>query len=106
LTELKDKYLKVYEPDIMFLQILGTLPEYRRRGYGGTLVKWGIERATVDNVPLSLDAGPQGVALYKSLGFCELGKQIMQAPDEEEFLTSIAMLWEHPTVDRKRLQSL
>ncbi|XXG96077.1 hypothetical protein Hte_002354 [Hypoxylon texense] len=94
LAECKKKHFDFFGSERLSLQILATLPEFRRHGYGTALVRWGMERAARDNVVLTLSASPQGSRLYTELGFRHLGNQVMQAPDEEEFLVISAMVYE------------
>jgi GNAT superfamily N-acetyltransferase len=66
------------------LQILGTHPDYQRRGYGSALCAWGMKRAQQDNVAISLLASPMGFKLYLALGFEDLGKVTVQVKGETE----------------------
>jgi len=102
LAECKKKYFDPFGSEKIALQILGTLPEFRRHGFATSLVRWGMERAASDNVVFTLSASPQGSRLYTQLGFRDLGTQIMQAPGEEEFLVINAMVYEPKPGDAER----
>jgi predicted N-acetyltransferase YhbS len=45
----------------------------RRRGAGGMLVKWGLQRAIKDGVPAFIEASPAGKPLYMACGFSHVG---------------------------------
>lgn len=51
------------------LDMLGTHPDYRRRGAGSMLVRWGCELADRDGLVAYVDASPEGAALYRKFGF-------------------------------------
>ena len=51
------------------LNILFTHPDYRRKGIGAMLVKWGSEQAKHRGVEFWLNATPVGKPLYEKLGF-------------------------------------
>lgn len=55
------------------LMVLATKPEYQRRGAGGALVQWGIDKAKQDGLTVTLFSSPQGYGLYKKLGFADVG---------------------------------
>lgn len=50
---------------------LATLPKFKRRGAGAQLVNWGLERADREEKRAVLSASPQGLSLYRKLGFVE-----------------------------------
>ncbi|EPS26468.1 hypothetical protein PDE_01405 [Penicillium oxalicum 114-2] len=52
-----------------YLDMLATHPEYRRRGAGSMLVKWGCDLADREGVGAYVDASQAGVPLYKKFGF-------------------------------------
>lgn len=49
--------------------MLGTHPDYRRRGAASMLVAWGCEVADRDGVPAYVDASEDGLPLYQRFGF-------------------------------------
>jgi ribosomal protein S18 acetylase RimI-like enzyme len=66
------------------LELLGTAPQFRRRGVGKMALSWGFERAEENDVPLVLLASITGNKLYSSLGFKSVKKYKMLPESEEE----------------------
>ncbi|KAL2148941.1 hypothetical protein VTH82DRAFT_1627 [Thermothelomyces myriococcoides] len=91
LSEAKKK-LNAYYGDHVFLRILMTHPDHRRRGAGTELTKWGIDLAKRLGVPTTLFASPMGLKLYEKLGFHEIGKCHVQVDGDPESLTLPAMV--------------
>jgi hypothetical protein len=58
-----------YGPDISWIGMVLTLPEYRGRGFARRLMQAAIERSTTSRT--GLDASEMGKPLYVSLGFLE-----------------------------------
>ncbi|KAI3144547.1 hypothetical protein CBS147325_5307 [Penicillium roqueforti] len=54
-----------------YLDMLGTHPDYRRRGAGAMLVLWGCEIADREGVAAYIDASKAGVPLYAKHGFVD-----------------------------------
>lgn len=54
-----------------YLDTLATHPDYRRRGAGTMLVRWGCERAEEDGVGVYLDSSKEGAGLYARCGFVD-----------------------------------
>ncbi|KAJ5500734.1 Acyl-CoA N-acyltransferase [Penicillium expansum] len=54
-----------------YLDMLGTHPDYRRRGAGSMLVRWGCEIADREGVRAYIDASKAGVPLYAKHGFVD-----------------------------------
>jgi GNAT superfamily N-acetyltransferase len=52
---------------------LGTLPEYRNRGYGEALLRAAVALCP-PGLPLVLESTPAGYKLYRRLGFHDVGK--------------------------------
>lgn len=50
---------------------LATLPKFKRLGAGSQLIAWGLERADRERKVAVLSASPQGLSLYRKLGFVE-----------------------------------
>lgn len=99
------------------LELLGTLPEYRRRGVGKVGLNWGFERARQDGVPLFVLSSISGEKLYRAVGFKvvyninmlpqngedagEMGKTLKERVEHEDFglgvgngLSWNALVWE------------
>ncbi|KAL9082640.1 MAG: hypothetical protein Q9165_008838 [Trypethelium subeluteriae] len=51
------------------LNIIFTLPEYRRKGIGDMIMEWGVAKAAQMHVDMWLDATIYGIPLYKKHGF-------------------------------------
>ena len=60
------------EPDEYWhLQELAVAPEFRRRGAGGALLKWGQDWARKEDLPILLESTPMGKSLYEGAGFLQ-----------------------------------
>ncbi|PVI07446.1 acetyltransferas-like protein [Periconia macrospinosa] len=59
---------KATNPQV-FLNILCTHPDYRRKGIGAMLLEWGLEVAKDKNVEFWLNSTPVGKPLYERYGF-------------------------------------
>ncbi|KPM38034.1 hypothetical protein AK830_g8534 [Neonectria ditissima] len=57
-----------------FLDTVGTHPDYRQRGAGSLLVKWGCDLADENGVATYVDASKAGAPLYKRFGFVDESK--------------------------------
>ncbi|KAI1171342.1 acyl-CoA N-acyltransferase [Nemania sp. FL0916] len=53
----------------IYLFIIFTHPDYRRRGVGQQFIKWGITRSNEMKVDIYLDSTPYGRPLYEETGF-------------------------------------
>jgi len=92
------------------LNLLATDPEYQRRGIGGKLVQWGIERAQMEGINCALEASTAGKSVYEKYGFKEDGKCNPFHPSKDEewadgmhcrnpdcsYSVGSIMIWEHP----------
>ena len=56
------------------LSLLGTHPDYERRGAASKLVKWAFERADAAQLPCYVDSSMTAHALYWRLGFRDVGE--------------------------------
>ncbi|OOQ83688.1 hypothetical protein PEBR_36034 [Penicillium brasilianum] len=54
-----------------YLDMLGTHPDYRKRGAGSMLVQWGCDLADREGVAAYLDASKAGAPLYEKFGFVD-----------------------------------
>jgi ribosomal protein S18 acetylase RimI-like enzyme len=75
---------------------LAVLPKYHRRGIGKQLMNWGLEVASKEMLPVTLEASDMGKLLYSSLGF-----QIVARSRVNDNLEGVAMMWE-PDVAKGR----
>ena len=91
-------FKQVYGENRMHLRLLVTHPDYQSRGAGGTLVRWGIEKAMEKNIAVTLFAGPIGEHLYRKLGFRELSVIKIQVDGESESVSMGVMAYV-PTCD-------
>lgn len=76
----------------VFLKILLTHPSHQRRGAGTALTRWGIEQARRRGVYTTVFASPMGLALYRRLGFWEVGRFQVRLDGEDEFLEIPALV--------------
>lgn len=59
---------------LLDLHICFTHPEYRRRGAGGMMLKWGCDVADLLGLPGWIEASEEGNFLYKMFGFYDYEK--------------------------------
>jgi GNAT superfamily N-acetyltransferase len=81
----KDFWTDQY-PENFHLNLLCTLPRYRRRGAGTALTRWGINAARDEGAIVAVESSPMGEPLYHSLGFKLMAKRTVKVDDEEEEL--------------------
>ena len=94
----------VYGPDQIHLQILGTHPDYMRRGCASALVDWGVAVAKMDNLVVSLMASPMGSLLYTHLGFKHVERIVLRVPEEIEEVYIDAMVLEDAKQEKLRMK--
>jgi len=73
-------------PENFHLDLLCTLPEFRCRGAGTKLTRWGIEAAAREGAIVGVESSPMGLALYERLGFKLVNKREVKVDGEEETL--------------------
>ena len=61
--------------DVPVLSLLATDPTRRGLGAGSALVRWGLELANKQQLPVYLEATPKGYPVYRKLGFEDLDVQ-------------------------------
>ncbi|KAA8904882.1 acyl-CoA N-acyltransferase [Sphaerosporella brunnea] len=54
------------------LELLCTHPDFRRRGAGTLLIRWGIELGRKEDASVGVESSPGGLSLYKKLGFKQI----------------------------------
>jgi ribosomal protein S18 acetylase RimI-like enzyme len=54
---------------MLVLGLLCVHPDFQRQGIGKDLVQWGLRRAADLGLTVHLEASPEGLPLYRSLGF-------------------------------------
>lgn len=65
--------------------MLGTHPDYRKRGAGSMLVQWGCDLADREGAAAYLDASKAGAPLYEKFGFVD-----HSPPGSESLVASMA----------------
>ena len=83
----------------VFIRMLATRPDYKRRGYGKALAARGIELARRKNMPVCVQVGSQGYILFSGLGFTDLGPLLLPADKDGNELVLKAL-----TLDSSRAQ--
>ena len=91
-------FTRVYGENRIHLRLLVTHPDYQRRGAGGSLVRWGIEKAKEGNLAVTLFASPIGGQLYRKFGFRDLSVIKIQVDGENESVCMGVMAY-LPTCD-------
>lgn len=61
---------------VLVLKFLHTDPKHQKRGAGGMLVKWGVDKAKEMGLPAYLEASTAGKPLYEKHGFETIGECI------------------------------
>ncbi|KAK6601332.1 GNAT family protein [Botrytis cinerea] len=64
-------------PEYLELAALAVHPKFHRRGIGGMMLRYGIDLAQKEQVPLVLEASRAGTLLYTKNGFRETGRTEM-----------------------------
>ena len=88
------------------LKFLHTDPAHQKRGAGGMLIKWGLEKAKELKLPAYLEASPAGKPLYIKHGFHEIGRSefdLQKWGGGDEIETVVYML--HPYSDAGSAQT-
>ncbi|KAH7039722.1 acyl-CoA N-acyltransferase [Microdochium trichocladiopsis] len=85
------------------LWALVTHPDYRRRGAGTALVRWGTRAAREKGgwAASVIASSPAGKRLYAYCGFEELGEVVVQIEGEEEKCVVWCMDWVLPKVEEE-----
>ena len=91
--EARKSYAQMFGGNDLYLRMLGTHPEHRRRGYASQLLRWGTERAERDDVVLALLASPMGYPTYLARGFEELGTIPVKVEGDEEGVELVKMVF-------------
>ncbi|KAI0109120.1 acyl-CoA N-acyltransferase [Nemania sp. FL0031] len=102
----KDIFVAMFGERQLSLRQMATFPDYWRRGAASMLLKWGMERARKENVAVPMFAGNMGKLLYLKLGFKELERVQIQAPNETEVIYVTAMAWDPKEAETADLRSV
>ncbi|KAF7917508.1 uncharacterized protein EAE97_012036 [Botrytis byssoidea] len=89
----RKEFTEMFHGNEFYLHLLGTPPDFRRRGYATQLLKWGIERSIRDNAPLVLAASAMGEPTYLAAGFEELGRVPIVAEGDYEKRELVKMVY-------------
>ncbi|KAI1409962.1 acyl-CoA N-acyltransferase [Hypoxylon sp. FL1857] len=89
-----DSYFGKYGDNQVHLWLLATHPDFRRRGAGTRLCRWGLEWASQQSLYTTVLASPMGRSLYEELSFVECGSFMVQVDGEAEKLEIWAMTYE------------
>ena len=54
---------------MLVLGLLCVHPDFQRQGVGKELMQWGVRQASDLGLTVHLEASPEGLPLYRSLGF-------------------------------------
>lgn len=57
----------------IFCWTMAVDPSFQRRGIGAALLRWGLEQAARERVPVLLFGSAKGAPLYQKLGFEDIG---------------------------------
>jgi GNAT superfamily N-acetyltransferase len=95
-------YFGQYGNDQVHLKELCVFPNFRRRGAGKQLCRWGLDYASAKGWAATVLASPMGKLLYEGVGFELLGCFNVQVDDEPEKLT----LWALTHVNKPQHQNL
>ncbi|RPA76703.1 acyl-CoA N-acyltransferase [Ascobolus immersus RN42] len=55
--------------DRWYIKLIGVSPNHQRKGVAKKLLAWAMERATRENLPLTLEASQAGRPVYTRMGF-------------------------------------
>lgn len=86
------KYFAEFGKKQIYLSILMTHPDFRRRGAGTMLAEWGIRYAEDRSWPVTVLASPMGKLLYEHLGFITIATKVVQVKGKEVKLETTVMV--------------
>jgi GNAT superfamily N-acetyltransferase len=69
-------------------------PESQRQGLGKQLLRWGIEKARLDNIPIVTKSSPVGLYFYEHNGFRSYKKEDFEPFFEVGDRGMHLMIWE------------
>jgi ribosomal protein S18 acetylase RimI-like enzyme len=78
-------------PETWHLANVVTHSDYQRRGVGARLVRWGLEQAEAERVPVGVESSVAGLRLYEKMGFRKFD-ELRYGEREEEAMP--LMVWE------------
>ncbi|PKY07114.1 acyl-CoA N-acyltransferase [Aspergillus campestris IBT 28561] len=68
-----------------YLKMLATRPEYRGQGIASRLLRWGMERAEEEKVPVFLSSSPAGKSVYERAGFEEKAMRVLDGGYQQRY---------------------
>lgn len=80
----KQKYIYGKKESQVYLNVLGTHPDYDGRGFGAAHCRWGAELAKQRQENVSLIATPPGWRLYRTVGFEEVANLTFTTVEGDE----------------------
>ncbi|KAF8150313.1 acyl-CoA N-acyltransferase, partial [Mycena galopus ATCC 62051] len=84
-------YFGRYAEQHLYLALIATHPDFRRRGAASLLCRWAMDRAAASGWPVTLFATALGKKTYDSLGFATLGTETIQVEGEEDKFYAVCM---------------
>lgn len=94
LSDAFEEHFAKYAGNQVHLWLLTTHPDYRHRGAGTALCRWGMQLAQQKGQPVTVLASRMGQMLYEHLCFQPLGNVVVQAPGEEKQLQIACLEWQ------------
>ncbi|KAF7549647.1 hypothetical protein G7Z17_g6255 [Cylindrodendrum hubeiense] len=64
-----------------YLDLIGVRKEWMGKGAASPLMRWGLERADEDGLPIFLESTPNGRGMYEKYGFRVLDRHEFESPD-------------------------
>ncbi len=61
--------------------MMGTLPEYQKRGAGSLQLSWALRLADQHSLTCWVEGSPVSVALYEKFGFHAVGEVVLRLDD-------------------------
>jgi GNAT superfamily N-acetyltransferase len=97
-----DCFFSEYGKKQMHLWLLATHPDYRRRGAGTMLCRWGLDKVNARGWVATVLGSPMGTPLYESLGFRLLGNVVTRIDGEDEQLETSCMLYDNRPINNRK----
>jgi len=96
LAQARAKHIHLHGRPHVYLWLLGTVPEARRRGAARFALEWGLRKARDQGVPVYLESSEEAVGFYLAAGFVMCGPlgfdaRMFGLGGRHEFY---AMIWE------------
>ena len=83
---------------MLVLGLLCVHPDFQRQGIGKDLVQWGLRQAADLGLTVHLEASPEGLPLYRSLGFNVVETLVVEADQwDGKFERQYVVMLREPT---------